>query len=463
MKSNVLNKIILVLLVTVSTLLIMTIKSNAATSISISTSKSSVAPGETFTVTVSAVGAGQVTTSVSNGSGGKSDFLDNSSYSFTCTAGSSGSVTITASGLLGDYETNGESNRSASKTVKIVQPTSNTGESSGGSSGGSSAGTSGGSSSGGNSGGATTNTPKEVEKSKINTLSGLSVAEGTITPEFNKDIREYSLNIPYETSSVNVTATPTDSKATVDVAGNTDLKEGENTVTVTVTAEDGSTSKYLIRVIRARVPLALKSLIVKYTNENGELIEIPLNPKFSFDTLEYTLEDLEYWVEKLSIEAIANIEGATIDIQGADNLSTGENIIIIALNIKEGEGEELKEETISYTIKVNKKEEPTILAKISNWFKGIFGGVSSWYNDNQEQVILGALGICIIALLGLSICIIVDYNKYKDVITKVKKVNEINANQNIAEEIYQKNNTEISEVLEKKSDNNDNAKGGKHF
>lgn len=455
MKKSILNKLVFILISIAFILLLMTIKSNAA-SLSISTSKSSVSPGGTFTVTVTVSGgAGSVTTSVSNGSGGKTDFLDNGSYSFTCTAGNSGTVTISASGIVADYTTEKDESKSASKTVKIVQPTSNTGGSSGGSSGGTS--------SSGSSGGTTATTPKEVEKSKVSTLSGLSVTEGTITPEFNKDVREYSLNIPYEVSAVNVTATPTDSKATVDVTGNTDLKEGENTVTVTVTAEDGSISKYLIRVIRARIPLALKSLIVKYTNENGELIEIPLNPKFSFDTLEYTLEDLEYWVEKLSIEASANIEGATIDIQGADNLSTGENIIIIVLNIKEGEGEELKEETISYTIKVNKKEEPTLLAKISNWFKGIFGGVSSWYNDNQEQVILGALGICIIALLGLSIYIIADYNKYKDVITKVKKVNEINANKNIAEEIYKKSNPEISEELEKKSDNNDNAKGGKHF
>lgn len=458
MKKSILNKLVFILISIAFMLLLMTIKSNAA-NLSISTSKSSVSPGGTFTVTVTVSGgAGSVTTSVSNGSGGKTEFLDNSSYSFTCTAGNSGSVTISASGIVADYTTEKDESKSASKTVKIVQPTSNTGGSSGGSSGGYTGG-----SSSGNSGGATTTTPKEIEKSKVNTLSGLSVAEGTITPEFNKDVREYSLNIPYETSTVNVTATPTDSKATVDVTGNTDLKEGENTVTVTVTAEDGSTSKYLIRVIRARVPLALKSLIVKYTNENGELIELPLNPTFSFDTLEYTLEDLEYWIEKLSIEANANIEGATIDIQGADNLSTGENIIIITLNIKEGEGEELKEETISYTIKVNKKEEPTLLAKISNWFKGIFGGVSSWYNENQEQIILGALGICIIALLGLSIYIVVDYNKYKDVIAKLKKVNEINENQNIAEEIYQKNNPEILENLGKKSDNDDNAKGGKHF
>lgn len=448
MKNNILYKIVFILTLIMIMVLLMTIKSNAA-SLSISTSKSTVAPGESFTVTVSlSNGAGYVS------SGGQTQWLDNSSFSYTKTAGS-GNVTITASGTAADYSTENDEPVYASKTVKVVQPNSNSGVTSGGNSGR----------------GTNTTKPKEVEKSKDSTLSALSVTEGTISPEFNKDVREYSLNIPYEISAINVVATPTDSKAKVEVIGNTELKEGENTVTVTITAEDGSTSKYLIRVTRARVPLALKSLIVKYTNENGELIETTLNPVFAFDTLEYTLEDLEYWVNNLSIEAIANIEGATVDIQGADSLNTGENTITITLNIKETEnipeGEEPKEETITYTIKVIKKEEPTVLAKISNWFKDIFGGVASWYNNNQEKVIVGALGVCIVALIGLSVYIIVDHNRYKDVIAKAKmerkanKLNTTNVSENIIEEIHKETNDTKKDVAE--NDKDDKTKNGKHF
>lgn len=454
MKKNALNKIIFIILAMIFILILMTIKSNAA-SLSISTSKSSVAPGGTFTVTVSVSGgAGKVSTSVSNGSGGKTEFLDNGSYSFTCTAGSSGSVTISASGSIADYNTETESTKSASKTVKIVQPSSNNGSSSS-------------SSSSGNSTQKTTTTTKPVEtpKSTDSTLSSLSIAEGTIAPEFKKDVKEYALTIPYETSEVNVTATPTDSKAKVAIEGNKDLKEGENTVKVLVTAEDGTSTTYTIKVTRKRVPIALKTLVVKYQNENGELIDIPLNPVFNFDTLEYTLQDLEYWVEKLNIEATPNIEGATVDIQGADNLETGENTITITLKIAEEntpEGQEPKEETISYTIKVNKTEEPTLIAKIQDWFKGIFGGISTWYNNNTEKVILGALGVSIVALIGLSVYIVVDYNKYKDVIAKVKKVTEINANSNIVEEVVKESNI-VEEKNIEDNNKNDKPKGGKHF
>ena len=126
------------------------------------------------------------------------------------------------------------------------------------------------------------------------------------------------------------------------------------------------------------------------------------------------------------------------------------------------EGEEPKEETITYTVKVNKKEEPTVFAKIQNWFKGIMGTVGTWFDNNHPKIILGALALCIVALIGLSIYIVIDYNKYKDVIAKVKKVSQMNANSNIVEEIEENSNV-IQEGNIKDNNKNDRPKGGKHF
>ena len=205
-------------------------------------------------------------------------------------------------------------------------------------------------------------------------------------------------------------------------------------------------------------------MVVKYENQEGQIIELPLNPTFDFSTLEYVLQDLEYWVERLSIEAVANLKGATIDIQGAENLQTGENTITITLKIAEEntpEGEEPKEETITYTIKVNKIEEPTLMAKISDWFKGIMGTVETWFNNNKQKIILGSLAFCIVALMGLSIYIVADYKKYKDVIAKVKKTTEINANTEIVEEVEQVSDVIEEEIIE--DNKNDKPKSGKHF
>lgn len=487
MRKNILKKVLLAIVLAAIIALLLTVKSYAATSISISTSKSSVAPGESFTVTVSAVGAGPVNTTVSNGSGGKRDFLDNSSYSFTCTAGSSGSVTIYASGTLGDYATGDEANRSASKTVSIVQQNKNTGGNSNGSS---------------SNGGNTTRKPntnnstkptetKEEKKSTDSTLSSLSIAEGAITPEFNKDVKEYAITVPNEVTKLNITATPTDSKATVSVTEYEELKEGENIITISVTAEDGTTkTDYVIKATRQRKELALEKLIIKYTNQNGEVVEVPLTPEFISNIYEYSIETLEYWVKSLDIEALANIEGATIEISGADSLKEGENVITITVKNKitmepqeEGaEPTEQQEETKTYTIKFNKNAEPTIIGKISNWFKGIFGGVSTWYANNQEKAVFGALMFCIVALIGLSIYIIVDYKKYQDLLGKIGKLNNLNNNEikatsevenitvneelNNIEDIYKDRKKEIetnSEKVEEDQNKEDRPKGGRHF
>ena len=487
MKTNLLKKIIFELAIIIGILFAMTIKSNAA-SLSISTSKSSVSPGESFTVTVSVSGgAGYVSATASNGSGSMgSTFLDNASKSFTCTAGSSGRVTISASGVIADYSTENDEQKSASKTVSIVQPNKNTGGNSNGSS---------------SNGGNTTKKPntnnstkptetKEEKKSTDSTLSSLSIAEGAITPEFNKDVKEYAITVPNEVTKLNITATPTDSKATVSVTEYEELKEGENIITISVTAEDGTTkTDYVIKATRQRKELALEKLIIKYTNRNGEVVEVPLTPEFISNIYEYSIETLEYWVKSLDIEALANIEGATIEISGADSLKEGENVITITVKNKitmepqeEGAEPTEQEETKTYTIKFNKNAEPTIIGKISNWFKGIFGGVSTWYANNQEKAVFGALMFCIVALIGLSIYIIVDYKKYQDLLGKIGKLNNLNNNEikatsevenitvneepNNIEDIYKDRKKEIeinSKKIEENKDKEDKPKGGRHF
>ena len=434
----------------------------SAASFSVTSSRSLTVGGtSSITITANSCG-GKFTISSSDSSvvsvSTSSIWVESGSSTVKITAKKAGTATITvrASDVA---STDGETEITGSKTCRVTVSSKSSSSSGGGSS----------------SGGSTNRTTTtEQEKSSDATLSALTVKEGTISPEFSKDVEAYTLTVPNEITQINVTATPTDSKATVKVEGNKDLKEGENPVTVTVTAEDGTTAKYTINVTRERAKLSLQTLVIKYQNQNGEQIEIPLNPVFNFETTEYTLQDLEYWVEKLDIEAKANLEGATINIEGSENLQIGENTITITVkmpaevqeNAKETE-EAPKEETIIYTIKVIKKEEPTLIAKISDWFKGIFGGITAWYNNNTPKIILGALGVCIIALLGLSIYIVIDYNKYKDIIKNVKKVSQINTTEveteNILEQIHSNINKD-NENIETKTDNNIvKPKGGKHF
>ena len=97
------------------------------------------------------------------------------------------------------------------------------------------------------------------------TLSGLTLS-GIDIGTFEASTTDYSASVGNDVDSTTVTTTPNDADATVTIAdsdGNTtdaarlvDLDYGANTITATVTAADGQTTKnYTVTVTRARPPL----------------------------------------------------------------------------------------------------------------------------------------------------------------------------------------------------------------
>ena len=79
----------------------------------------------------------------------------------------------------------------------------------------------------------------------------MTLLQGTLTPEFKKDVTEYTVQVGKDVTELQLDAVPEDEKAKVTVEGNTDLKDGENKVTITVMAEDESKTVYtLIKQIR---------------------------------------------------------------------------------------------------------------------------------------------------------------------------------------------------------------------
>jgi uncharacterized repeat protein (TIGR01451 family) len=92
------------------------------------------------------------------------------------------------------------------------------------------------------------------DKAKDNRLSKLEIytADGQIislTPEFTPDNLYYEAKVSNETKDI-VVKLEKDEYAVAKVSGNTDLKEGKNTVTIIVTAENGNTRTYTIEITR---------------------------------------------------------------------------------------------------------------------------------------------------------------------------------------------------------------------
>lgn len=448
MNKKILKSIIIIGIIGIITL-ILTNTSDAA-SLSVKASKSSVSPGESFTVTVTlSDAAGPVSATVSGGSGSLAkEWLENSSKSFTCTAGSSGTVTITASGTVGDFATGNDVTVRNSTSVTIVIPTpqpeptpdpkpSNN--------------TSNNNSSGKSS---NNNTSTTVKKSDNSNLSSIQIAEGVISPEFSKTVKEYIVNVPYEVTKLSIAATPEHSKGTVTINGNDELKVGENLIEIIVTAEDSSTDKYTIKAIRAKQELSLQTLSIYYVNENGEKVELKLDPQFSFDVYSYSVNDiLAHTIQSLSVEAKANAENAKVEIVGNDELKSGTNEITIKVSVTDEAG---LEEQKTYTIKVQKEEEPvvvelTTIQKIQNFFGGFGSGITKWISSNFDKIITGMLLISTSAFVGLTIYFACDYKNYQKLLAKLASYNKENLMERANVALKPENSTveEVQNIEEK--------------
>ncbi len=233
-----------------------------AQGLGLSVSSSSVAVGKTVKVTVS-MPSGYFGTVVikssdekvlSNGGDGVANIGDAvegypTSQSFSFTAKGAGSCTIKAyCTVVGDAEGNnaGGTITGASTKVTVTSPSSNNDSNSNKDNKDNS-----GSNTGNNSDANKDNENKEEKKSSNASLGSLVISAGTLSPEFSAATKDYTATVDYSCSSLAVTANPADSKASVtSVTGNDSLEVGENTVSVVVTAENGSTSTYNIVVTR---------------------------------------------------------------------------------------------------------------------------------------------------------------------------------------------------------------------
>lgn len=229
-----------------------------AQGLGLSVSSSSVAVGKTVKVTVSMPSGyfGTVVISssdegvLSNGGDGVANIGDAAGYptsqSFSFTAKGAGSCTIKAyCTVVGDAEGNdaGGTITGASTNVTVTSASSNNDSNSNKDNSGSNTGN--------DSDANKDNENKEEKKSSNASLSSLVISAGTLSPEFSAATKDYTATVDYSCSNLAVTANPADSKASVtSVTGNDSLEVGENTVSVVVTAEDGSTSTYNIVVTR---------------------------------------------------------------------------------------------------------------------------------------------------------------------------------------------------------------------
>ena len=91
-------------------------------------------------------------------------------------------------------------------------------------------------------------------------LDNLAIKDMTLTPEFDSNITKYKVDVPNETTELYMLAITHNEKATFEIIGNKDLKIGDNNIIITVTAENGiTTKKYEILAHRRSVQEELEN------------------------------------------------------------------------------------------------------------------------------------------------------------------------------------------------------------
>lgn len=165
-----------------------------------------------------------------------------------------------------------------------------------------------------------------VTKSSNTYLESISLSDGSIN--FNKKITNYNTSVVNYVTKIEVTATPEDSRAKVEISGNNNLVVGSNKITIKVIAEDKSSKTYVINVERKEA-----SSILSSNNYISNIIIRGYNIDFSKDNLNYILKINDE--KKLDIEVSLEDSTASYVINGNNELKDG-SIIEIVVTAEDG-------------------------------------------------------------------------------------------------------------------------------
>ena len=231
-----------------------------------------------------------------------------------------------------------------------------------------------------------------------NYLQSLLVDGYEIYPEFNKNILTYYIVLSTDVSSLDVTAEPENENAKVKITGNTSLRNTENTIKITVTAENKTTKTYNIIATKQKdIGLSLTSLNIEGTDLSSNLDSLNHYYTFDYKTNKDSID--------LDIKATASSDDATIEIVGNKGLGAGENLVTIILKDDKN--------TSVYEVLVNINVENILITEVENndFFENIKEKVSNFFQDIYKVIAL--LSVIAVILVFLIINVIVKLIKNK--------------------------------------------------
>ena len=191
------------------------------------------------------------------------------------------------------------------------------------------------------------------------TLSALALSRITLDPAFAAETNAYAATVDYAVDETAVTPTTNHGGAgyviklggVLDADGTLALAQGDNFITVEVTAEDGVSGETYAVTVTREAPASDATLSAL------ALSRITLDPAFAAETTAYTAT-VDYAVEKVKVKPTTNHGGAgyviklggVLDADGTLPLAQGDNFITVEVTAEDGVSGE------TYAVTVTREE-----------------------------------------------------------------------------------------------------------
>jgi len=208
-----------------------------------------------------------------------------------------------------------------------------------------------------------------------NTYIGSLGVEGyVLQPTFKKSTTNYNLTVPSDESSIKIVAKSIDNKQTIEGVGEKYLEYGENVFNITVTAQNGSSRVYTIKVNRPddrTGDTSLKSITVSDTS---------IKYKKGVTNYEATVSRS---VESVLITARTNDPKATLIGTGRKSLNIGKNEFSISVTSSNNR-------KTTYHITVNRSTEELEKVIVSSKLKTLkVNGLSLDLSNDKTNFLVG--------------------------------------------------------------------------
>jgi hypothetical protein len=102
-------------------------------------------------------------------------------------------------------------------------------------------------------------------------LEILAIENEILYPAFDNQILEYNVEVSNEVTKLNIFAVPEDEEGKVEIKGNDNILEGNNSISVTVTSSNGNKREYKINVYKRN--LEEEKEYIEKQNQKAEKLE----------------------------------------------------------------------------------------------------------------------------------------------------------------------------------------------